>query len=195
MADLAWKISTPDRENFHRRLDDPDMNCVFPIPAEMHRLPQSPNASLYRSHQTGIALPPPDDSQAHDRSRYLGRMAVRLDDKLVLVHLREVLWIQSKGNLLCLHLKDINYHCRIPMKDLCMNLDPDCFLRIHRNAIVNLNYVVEFDLPRYGNAFVRLRNGTALPISRTGRMTLRRSLLSRSYVNRDDDDQCIEKHL
>lgn len=67
------------------------------------------------------------------------------------------------------------------MNDLYKRLDPDCFLRVHRNAIVNLNYVVEFVLPRYGNAFVYLQDGQALPISKTGRKALRRNLLSIPY--------------
>jgi two-component system LytT family response regulator len=115
------------------------------------------------------------------KAKFLNRIAVRQDDKLVLVHLREVFWVQSKGNLLSLHLRDADYDCRMTMKDLMAMLDPGCFLRIHRNAIVNLDYVVEFDLPRNGNAFVVLRNGKALPISKSGKTELKRSLSPRSF--------------
>jgi len=125
----------------------------------------------------------------------MGRIAVRLDERIVLVQMQDVFWIQSKGNLLCLHLEGSDYDCRMTMKDLHVKLDPDRFLRIHRNAIVNLDHVLEFDLPRSGNAFVRLRNGKVLPISRTGRLELRRSLLTRSYQaenNRDDSGMLTE---
>lgn len=113
-------------------------------------------------------------------SKFLDRLAVRVDDKLILLRMADVLWIQSRGNLLRLHVPEAGYDCRMTMKDLQMQLDPDRFLRVHRNAIVNLDYVVDFQLPRYGNAFVHLRNGKALPISRTGRLVLRQTLLARN---------------
>ena len=120
--------------------------------------------------------------------KYLERMALRVEEKIVLVCVRDILWIQSHGNLLWLHLQAARYEHRMTIKDICTRLDPDHFLRVHRNAIVNLDHVVEFDLPRCGNAFVHLRNGKTLPISRTGRLVLRRSLLSQSYASAATDD-------
>lgn len=193
MIDLAWKTSIPDRQNLDKRPDDPRSSHVLPIPLEMRHLLQPQTDSTNGRGRTWAA-PYPDDYQGRERPKFLGRVIVRVDDKLVLVHLQEVLWIQSKGNLLCLHLLNADYDCRMTMKDLSAMLDPNCFFRVHRSAIVNLDYVVEFDLPRYGNAFVHLRNGKALPISRSGRATLRRNLLSRSYVE-GNDEQISERRL
>ena len=121
-------------------------------------------------------------------AKYLNRMTVKAGDRIVLVPVCEILWIQSHGNLLQLHLHSATYEHRMTIKDLCRRLDPERFLRVHRNALVNLDHVVDFDLPRYGNAFVHLRNGKALPISRTMRMVLRRGLLSQSYASTGTDD-------
>jgi DNA-binding LytR/AlgR family response regulator len=121
-------------------------------------------------------------------AKYLERMALRVEDKIVLVCVRDILWIQSHGNLLWLHLQAAKYEHRMTIKDICTRLDPDHFLRVHRNAIVNLDHVTEFDLPRCGNASVHLRNGKTLPISRTGRVVLRRSLLSQSHASACADD-------
>ena len=115
-------------------------------------------------------------------ARYLSRMSVRSGDKIVLVPLDEVLWIQSHGNLLRLHLENVSYDHRMTLKDLHRRLDPERFLRVHRGAIVNLDHVVEFELPRSGNALVHLRNGTALPVSRVARLRLRRGLFSQAYT-------------
>jgi DNA-binding LytR/AlgR family response regulator len=120
-------------------------------------------------------------SQSVVSPHYFVRVAVRLQNKLILVSLSDVFWIQSRGNLLRLHLRETHYDCRMTMKDLLKHLDPDCFLRVHRNAIVNLDYVVEFDLPHYGNAYVQLRDGKMLAISRTGRIGLRRRLQTHDY--------------
>ena len=113
--------------------------------------------------------------------RYLNRMTVKAGDKIVLVPVRDILWIQSHGNLLQLHLQAASYEHRMTIKDIYRRLDPEQFLRVHRNALVNLDQVVDFDLPRCGNAFVHLRNGKALPISGTVRGVLRRRLLSQCY--------------
>jgi DNA-binding LytR/AlgR family response regulator len=115
-------------------------------------------------------------------AKYLHRMTVRAGDKIVLVPMCDVLWIQSHRNLLQLHLQTANYEHRMTITDMYERLDPEHFLRVHRSVIVNLDYVVEFDLPRHGNAFVHLRNGKALPISRTARLVLRRGLLSQTYA-------------
>jgi two-component system, LytTR family, response regulator len=112
----------------------------------------------------------------------VNRMPVRVGDKLSLLPLRDILWIQSKGDLICLHSQVSDYDCRMTMTEVQTKLDPSDFLRVHRNAIVNLSHVVEFSLPRGGNAFVYLNNGKSLPISRTGRFELRRYLASYSRV-------------
>ncbi|MFZ0630165.1 MAG: LytTR family DNA-binding domain-containing protein [Acidobacteriaceae bacterium] len=120
--------------------------------------------------------------------KYLSRMAVKVGDKIVLVSMSDVLWIQSHGNLVRLHLQNTSYERRTTIKDAYTHLDPERFVRIHRNAIVNLDHVMEFDLPRQGNAFVHLRNGKVLPISGTARVELRRGLLSQSYASTGSGD-------
>ncbi|MGB6871878.1 MAG: LytTR family DNA-binding domain-containing protein, partial [Acidobacteriaceae bacterium] len=87
-----------------------------------------------------------------------------------------------------LHLQNTSYERRTTIKDAYTHLDPERFVRIHRNAIVNLDHVMEFDLPRQGNAFVHLRNGKVLPISGTARVELRRGLLSQSYASTGSGD-------
>jgi DNA-binding LytR/AlgR family response regulator len=121
-------------------------------------------------------------------AKYLNRMTVKAGDKIVLVPVRDILWIQSNGNLLQLHLQAASYEHRMTIKDIYKRLDPERFLRVHRNALVNLDHVMDFDLPRQGNAFVHLRNGKALPISGTVRGVLRRGLLSQSYASAGVDD-------
>jgi two-component system LytT family response regulator len=99
---------------------------------------------------------------------------------VVLLPLQEILWIQSKRDWICLHSQTADYDCRMTMAEIQMKL-PASFLRVHRNAIVNLTQVLEFLLPSSGNAFVSLSNGKALPISRSGRSELKQYLLSCSY--------------
>jgi DNA-binding LytR/AlgR family response regulator len=122
------------------------------------------------------------DEEAEVTSRgALGRIPVRAGDRVVLLPLQKILWIQSKGDWVCLHSESADYDCRMTMTHLNRKL-PGTFLRIHRNAIVNLLHVLEFVLPSSGNALVSLSNGKALPISRSGRSELRQYLLSCSCL-------------
>lgn len=114
--------------------------------------------------------------------KYLNRLSVRSGDKIVLIPVSDLVWIESHKNLLRLHLENASYEHRMTLKDMHSRLDPERFLRVHRGAIVNLDHVVEFELPRCGNAFVRLSNGKELPVSRIARLQLRRGLLSQVYT-------------
>jgi two-component system LytT family response regulator len=80
-------------------------------------------------------------------------MPVKVGDRVVLLPLQEILWIQSKGDWICLHSETADYDCRMTMTEMQTKL-PGSFLRVHRNAIVNLMQVSEFILPSSGNAFV-----------------------------------------
>lgn len=119
--------------------------------------------------------------------RYLSRMCIRAGSSIVLIRIRDVVWVQSHRNLLRLHLQNITYQHRMTMKDIYKRLDPERFLRVHRNAIVNLDHVVEFQLPRFGKACVHLSTGQVLPVSQTARLLLRRGLLSQCCAAADGD--------
>ena len=121
-------------------------------------------------------------------AKYLSRMSVKAGDRIVLIPLRDVVWMQSHGNRLRLHLQNASYEHRMTIKDMCSRLDPEHFLRVHRTAIVNLEHVVEFQLPRSGKALVHLSNGEVLPVSRPARTALKRGLLSQAYTSADTDD-------
>jgi two-component system, LytTR family, response regulator len=109
------------------------------------------------------------------------RLAIEEDDKIVLVQTADIEWIQSLGNYLRLHVGDTCHQLRQTLKMLQAQLDPRCFLRVHRNAIVNLDHVEEFHLPLSGNMFVRMRNGACLPLRKGSRTLLRKMLARASY--------------
>jgi DNA-binding LytR/AlgR family response regulator len=119
----------------------------------------------------------PIDKQGSRDAESLDKMLVKNGDNIILVSTREILWIQSNRNWIRIHSKNADYDCRMTMADAQQRL-PRSFLRIHRNAIVNLTHASAFTLPRSGDAFVSLDNGKTLPVSRSGRSAVRRYLLS-----------------
>jgi two-component system, LytTR family, response regulator len=120
-------------------------------------------------------------------AQYMSRMSVRVGDNIVLIPVRDVVWVESDRNLLRLYLPNASYKHRMTLKEISKRLDPERFFRINRSAIVNLDHVVEFVLPRCGNSFAHLSNGQALRVSRAGRLALRRRLFSQSVASADFD--------
>lgn len=128
----------------------------------------------------------PDESEfeqlASQEGLYLKRLAVKIGSKIVLVRIEDIFWVQSMGNLVRIQLQGTRYDCRMTMAKLQRRLDPTYFVRVHRCAIVNLDHVVEFDLPDVGNAFVHMANGKSVPISKAGRSLLRATLLEKCFA-------------
>jgi two-component system LytT family response regulator len=110
------------------------------------------------------------------RLQFLQRLAVEASEKIVLVKVEDIQWVQSCGKHVRLHLGKTSHLLRQSMRSLQMLVDPNRFLRVHRNAIVNLDHVEEFYLPPNGNMFVKLTSGLSLPLRRGNRSMLRRLL-------------------
>jgi two-component system LytT family response regulator len=108
--------------------------------------------------------------------QFVQRLAVEAEEKIVLIRVEEIQWMQSLGKYIRLYAGGKSHLLRQSMKNLQAVLDPHRFLRVHRNAIVNLDHVDEFYLPPNGNMFVKLNNGVSLPLRRANRNMLRKLL-------------------
>ena len=117
-----------------------------------------------------------------DQPRFLQRFAAESEGKIVLIKIQDVLWLQSLGNHIRVHSAVATHRIRNTMRTVLSQLDPTVFLRIHRNAVVNLDHVTEFFLPAQGNMFVKLDNGVSLPLRRASRASLRKFLKQHSLA-------------
>jgi two-component system LytT family response regulator len=117
--------------------------------------------------------------------QFLSRLAIEAGEKIVLVRTEDIDWMQSSGNQILIHVGKTSYLLRQSMKKVYALLDPSRFLRVHRNAIVNLDHVEEFQLPAIGNMFVKLRSGFCLPLRKSSRPLLRKMLVNTSSVPLD----------
>ena len=117
-----------------------------------------------------------DKEQQRPAHRFLQRLAVEANEKIVLVRVDDIRWMQSSGNQIRLHVGKTSHLIRQSMKNLQALLDANRFLRVHRNAIVNLDHVEEFHLPPNGDMFVRLNDGLCLPLRKANRAQLRKLL-------------------
>jgi two-component system, LytTR family, response regulator len=108
--------------------------------------------------------------------QYMQRLAVEEEERILLVRTKDIEWIQATGNYVELHVGSNCYVLRQSLKSLQSQLDPSSFLRVHRNAIVNLDHVEEFHLPPVGNMFVKMHQGVSLPLRKSNRAQLRKML-------------------
>jgi two-component system, LytTR family, response regulator len=117
-----------------------------------------------------------DQEEKRPARHFLRRLAVEANEKIVLVRVDDIRWMQASGNYIRLHVEKTSHLVRQSMKNLQARLDPSRFLRVHRNAIVNLDHVEEFHLPPNGNMFVKLNDGLCLPLRKANRALLRKLL-------------------
>jgi two-component system LytT family response regulator len=76
-----------------------------------------------------------DQEEKRPARHFLQRLAVEANEKIVLVRVDDIRWMQSSGNYIRLHVEKTSHLVRQSMKNLQALLDPNRFLRVHRNAI------------------------------------------------------------
>jgi two-component system LytT family response regulator len=108
--------------------------------------------------------------------RYLARIPVKSDGRVLVVDLADVDWIGAADNYVTLHAASREYLLRDTMGRLERELDPEQFVRIHRSAIVQLDRIRELVSDFHGDFEVVLRDGTRLTLSRSYRAKVETAL-------------------
>jgi two-component system LytT family response regulator len=112
---------------------------------------------------------PRDEREPDDREPYLARLAVKHHQRMVLVKVDDIDWIESSGNYAHLHTGGANYVVRMTMGELERRLDPARFARIHRSTIVQVDRIADIIAAWHGDFDVTLRDGTVLRLTRNYR--------------------------
>jgi two-component system LytT family response regulator len=110
--------------------------------------------------------------QLVESRRYLRRLPVRSEGRLIIVRVEDIDWIGAADNYVTLHAGRREFLVRIPLAHLERKLDPDEFVRIHRGVIVRVDRVRELIPESHGDYSARLIDGTTLTISRNHRTRL-----------------------
>ena len=101
------------------------------------------------------------------RSRPPGaRIAVPTPDGALLLDAGEIVWIEAEDDHVVLHATSGRHRVRQSLAALEARLDPDCFARVHRSAIVRIDQVREVRTDGGGETTLVLRDGTELAVSR-----------------------------
>jgi two-component system LytT family response regulator len=81
----------------------------------------------------------------------------------------EIEWVAAAGNYIEIHTGRKTHLVRHTVKAMEAKLNPDKFLRVRPSAIVNVAEVDTLEGRAGGDYWVKLRNGTQIPSSRSYR--------------------------
>ncbi|MPZ18944.1 MAG: hypothetical protein GEV06_13665 [Luteitalea sp.] len=107
---------------------------------------------------------------------YLERIVVKSADRITLLDVNEIDWIEAAGVYVHLHVGAKTHPHRASVTQLLERLDSRLFVRIHRSAAVNPARIRELQPRTRGDYTVILADGTELMLSRGYRYGLERWL-------------------
>ncbi len=112
-----------------------------------------------------------------DRPRQLIKLPVLLHNRVLLLAIDEVVWLQSEAHYTTVHTRDQQYFCNLSLADLEQRLDGDKFLRTHRSYFINLHHAVTIER-EHEHTIVVMEGDRAprIPVSRSRVQAVREAL-------------------
>jgi two-component system, LytTR family, response regulator len=103
----------------------------------------------------------------------LDRIVLKGTDRVRLVPVQQITWIEADGMYVKLHMRDGKVHLhRSLLGDLDEALDKRRFVRVHRSAIVNVDVIEELQQDAHGDYTVVLKDRTEVRLGRRYRARL-----------------------
>ncbi len=116
---------------------------------------------------------------ARPKSAAIRQLRIPIADRTLLLDLSVVSWIEADDNYAAVHSGGRRYLLREPLDTLEQRLAGDGFLRVHRSALVNLDYV--HAVGRGGTSgLLLLRDGSRIPLSRRRRRSVDEAIALRT---------------
>lgn len=104
-----------------------------------------------------------------ETSPYPDVMSIKDGSEVTRVPVGDIQWVDAAGDYMCVHAKDGMHIMRKTMKELEQSLNPKTFIRVHRSALVNINFVKKLVSHVSGEYHLILHNDTELKVSRSHR--------------------------
>ena len=112
-------------------------------------------------------------SESTNNSGTAPSISIKIGNKLKLIPVDEITWIESDDYCVKIHTARKAYSLRKSMKSLEKELVPFRFVRVHRQALLNMDYLAHVD---FSSSLVKLQDQSELPLSKSGAQVLRRVL-------------------
>ncbi len=99
---------------------------------------------------------------------YTTRIVFKSRGRILFLPISDIRWIGAEENYVRICTERENHLLRETMANFESRLDPRSFIRVHRSAIVNLQYVREIRTDSLeGESFVLMQDGQKVPVSRS----------------------------
>ncbi len=98
--------------------------------------------------------------------RPLRRLALHSGGRIQALNLDEVSWFEAADNYVRIHTPKTVHLMRGTLAVLERRIDPAAFIRIHRSAIVRIEFIQEVESLFHGDYRVVLKTGQRLPVGR-----------------------------
>ena len=105
-------------------------------------------------------------------NRFLQRIPVKENGRIVLVETEGIEWVESYGNYVFLHTPEKRFIHRETMAVMERKLDPSQFVRIRRSAIIRTNRIKELRPTQNSEFEIKLASGLILISTRRYRKNL-----------------------
>jgi len=99
---------------------------------------------------------------------YAQRIVVKDGTRVHIIPVARLEYVAAQDDYVALHSEGKSYLKQQPIAAVEALLDPACFVRIHRSAIVNLERVARIEPYGKESRIAILTDGTRLPVSRSG---------------------------
>jgi len=111
------------------------------------------------------------------RSKPLQRIVVRGEDGAIqVVPVSRLDYIEAADDAIRLATAGTKLRKQQPISEIAAQLDPDRFVRVHRAYVVNIERIEKIELYAKDSRVAILRDGTRLPVSRSGYQRLKELL-------------------
>jgi two-component system LytT family response regulator len=132
--------------------------------------------ALARAKSRALAGRLGDLLDAVSRPAYLSRITVRVAQRVQIVRVADIDWIEAADYCAKLHVGSSVHVVRVSLGALERLLDPASFVRVHRSAIINVERLKEIVLEGTGDGIVVLADGTKVRLARSRRAAVDRVL-------------------
>ena len=134
-------------------------------------------AKVSRAVLTGIeAAAIAEEIEAARRQEPLRRLLVRAGEESVVIRTDEIDWIEAADYYARIHVGARRYLVRESLTEFEKKLDPACFFRVHRSAIVNLERVTGIRNAVKDEGVAVLKGDVEVPLARSRRERFERTL-------------------
>ncbi|MBI4751524.1 MAG: response regulator transcription factor [Acidobacteria bacterium] len=141
---------------------------------------QNRSADINRRLLEWLASQQMTSPPATEKALYLQRLSVKSGGRVHFLKVAEIEWIEASDQYVVLHVAGKQHLLRDSLNRLETQLDPDQFFRVHRSALVNLDFVRELELNENGDGTIVLSNRTSIKLSRSRREKFETALVRRS---------------